>query len=313
MSEGKPIQTAEGRLEILRQAARDFSKHLETVPGAALPPTLRLQVASCARNALSCKACAELQQTCLPKSESLYSTCSGASHGPQITGEKNEAIVSCVTSIIHAVVNQQSKLNEVWFADSIKAIKESGLIPEGLHNEEGMDLAYYSAFAEIVALSSMSVGFQQAFTTLEESVPPLPTKAAPGPLNVNFSSMLKRVRRDESIVAMPYYLSSDIDKTSIEWKKLREVTRNKISFQLNPMSPAIGLCMAPEDLMTFDRYMGAAYMKSGYVSREDWLTKIQSCAELSLTNIHRFFHQTEGSHDVDSVGYESILSIGLSS
>lgn len=180
-----PLQTAEGRLQALRQAAIEFSKHLETVPGAALTPEFRLGVfiASCAREALSCKACADMQQTCLLKSASFYSACSGLKHYAPITCKNNKQAATCLTSIVHAIVNQQSKITHAWFEDAIHAIKESGVVSEGFHDEQGMELACYSALAEIVSLTTVWNGLHEAFLALDEETPPLPTKAAPGPTN----------------------------------------------------------------------------------------------------------------------------------
>lgn len=281
-----PLQTAEGRLEALRQVAVDFSTHLETVPGAYLPPDLRLGVATCARNALTCKACAELQQSCLPKSVSFYLACSNVNHDKGISFKSNNKVASCLTSIVHALVNQQPKLNQAWFDDAIQAIKESGLVSENIFtNEEGVELACYSAFAEIVALASVSSGLYEAFVALNQATPLLPTKAAPGPTNIDFSSLLKRVRRDENLVAMPYFMISDVDTSSSEWMKLRESTREKLQgpTMLNDKSPMVGLCMAPEDLFMFDHFMSVAYMKAGFVRTT---TCCESLAPLFFSSSH---------------------------
>lgn len=149
----KTLQTAEGRLKMLQQAAVDFSRHLETVSCAVLPPQLRLAVVKCARDALTCQACAELQQTCLPKSASFYVVCSNVKHDAPICNENNNKIAVCLTSIVHAIVNHQSNLNKTWFHDVIQAIKDSGLIPR-YSTDEGMELACYSAFADVVALTA---------------------------------------------------------------------------------------------------------------------------------------------------------------
>ncbi|EJK60449.1 hypothetical protein THAOC_19199, partial [Thalassiosira oceanica] len=83
-----------------------------------------------------------------------------------------------------------------------------------------MDLASRAAFCEVALLASVSHGIHAAFLALGEEVPPLPTPEemgrAPGPMNLRYSSLLRRVRRDDAVAAAPFFLGRDIDRSSPE-------------------------------------------------------------------------------------------------
>ena len=124
--EKPPIQTAETRLTELENVAHKLNHHLETVPGAVLGPELRLAVAQCARDGLFDKACAEAQGVCYPKYVRFFDVMYERKYDKPIVASPpsiSESTAVCVTAIVHAVVNFQSKLTRDWYDDAVKAIE----------------------------------------------------------------------------------------------------------------------------------------------------------------------------------------------
>lgn len=252
------VQTVEGRKALLRQLANKFSRHLETVPGSALKPEHRLFVVSQARTALSCTACSD--QLGEHFIEKKVFDALAKSHDD----EKEDTQLLCLTRIVHGIINYQASLNIHWYQDAIKDLESSGVTSRiAACNESTMALApCYVAFAEIVTLSSISHGIHVAFLTLDMEVPPLPVNAAPGPSNINYVSLLKRPFRLGSDTPAPYFLWSDINRSSPELKKLRETSFARPPECLDPTSPAVGIIIALEDLFMFQHFMDATYLSS---------------------------------------------------
>ncbi len=159
-------QTADGRLQMLTDAAKQFSIHLENVPGAVLTPAQRLFVVHEARTALFCTGCVAHQNTTdgvcfIPPVSDVYKTLVSNIRHDESTknndgdhekdfyvqnlinetvssngcGERNEhgdelKLVGCLRGIVHSIVNFQSFLNVGWYRDAVQALKCSGIISE---------------------------------------------------------------------------------------------------------------------------------------------------------------------------------------
>jgi hypothetical protein len=266
---GKPLQTAQGRLAALEQVASDFSSHLETVPGTVLGPDLRLAVAQCARDALSCQECAESQQVCYSKNASLYEIYSLMKHDKPISAfsSVNQKVASTVTSIVHTVVNHQANLNRQWYEDCLKEIKTCGLIDASRYysNQDlAVTLACYSALSEIILLTAMSHGIHMLYLALDKELPKLPTKAVPSePSYIDFSLLLHRWHHDpDKITSSLYYLWRDVNTKSPEFLKLSVYTREHLPKVLSSMLPCVGVLFAPEDIVMYqERFMNVTYLE----------------------------------------------------
>jgi hypothetical protein len=267
----RPLQTPHGRLAALEQVVCDFFSHLETVPGTALGPDLRLAVAQCARDALSCKQqeeCAESQQICYAKNANLYEIFSHVKHDKPIavSSTVNEKVACTVTSIVYAIVNHQAKLNRQWYENCLKEIKSCGLIDASKYSNQNVavTLACYSALSEIILLTAMSHGIHVLYLALDKELPKLPTKAALGPSYIDFSLLLHRWHHDpDNITSSLYYLCPDVNKKSPEFLKLSEDTRAHLPKILSTMVPWAGMFFAPQDIVMYmQRFLDAVYLET---------------------------------------------------
>jgi hypothetical protein len=269
----KLIQTAQNRLAALEQVADDFSRHLETIPGTALGPDLRLAIAQCARDALSCQECAISQQVCNPKNANLYEIYSLMKHDKPIpvSSSVDQKVAATVTSIVHGIVNHQSKLNHQWYESCVKEIKACGLIDATRYSNADMavTLACYSALSEIILLTAMSHSIQVLYLALDKELPKLPTKAAPGPSYIDFSLLLHRWHHDpDKMSSSLYYLWPDVNTKSPEFLKLSQSTRESLPKILSPMAPIAGVYFAPEDvIMCEQRFLKVLYLGTNVVRR----------------------------------------------
>jgi len=267
------FQTAEGRLRALREAAKEFSEHLEQVPGAVLRPEVRLAVARSTRDALFCKGCSDAQKVCIPKSKSSFDACAELKHDHQIPHELSQ-VSSCLTRLVHSIVNHQASLDKEWYEKTVQEIKACGLIDEDGHcrgNQDAIDMACYACMAEIITLVATSHGIYATFLALNQDIPPLPDKAAAvGPSNIYFPSLLKQIRRDESICVAPYFLWKDVNTASPEWNKLRDSTKAILPKLLVMQGPLVGLFMALEDFVMYERFIETAYMPPGLLVLMTW-------------------------------------------
>ena len=246
------VQTADGRLAMLEGLVADLNQHLETVPGAVLPPELRLAVARCARDALFCQACAGMQGTCFPKFLRFYDILKETKFDKpiQATASFNDKTAAIVTLIVHAVVQFQGKLNSDWYTDCLQAIKESGLVDaskydDGEKKEEAIELACYSAISEIIILTAMSHGIHMLYQAIDKPVPKLTSKAAAnGPTYLDLTKVLKRWHQDpKTVCAAPYYTKKDLNVKSDEFQtKLQEDTQKFMPDNLKVPLPVVGLC-----------------------------------------------------------------------
>jgi len=291
---GKPqatTTTPESRLRDLQHAAANFSTHLKTSPGTILPPHVRLGVAICARDALlRCKCCA-LATTgvcCLRPGSSFYdfllqqkehepfpTNCNRDDEAQQSMSDDTKA---CLVNIIHTVVCHQSKINDMWYKDSIGALQSCGILADHVKQSKNcvdcdgdttneLELGSQAVFVEIILLAVTSHGIHSTFLALEVDIPALPTweemKGAPEPMHICYSSLLHRVRRDESKAFAPYFLAKDIRKNSPECKKIEKEVWNEFKF-ICGLGPYICGTFAPNDIVMFQtRFMSSFYLTIG--------------------------------------------------
>ena len=291
------IQTAEGRFQMLRDMAKQFSRHLETVPGAILTPDQRLFVVHEARFALlSCPASIkhhrqqiEPSGTCFMPKGVYKRLVSLAPYDEHVDNEKAYAksfthhdseLITCLKGIVRSVVHFQSAINEHWYRDAIQALKATGSIATEFKSHTTPDLCedsemkltpYYSALAEIIVLTAMSHAIHVVFLALDEDVPPLPkTCAATGPSNINFSFLFKvpSVPFDKRVLeAAPLLTWKNIDTSSNQLHKFRDSTVKKLPTIIDPMKPHCAIAMAPEDFVMFTDYVSSCYLNPNPVVR----------------------------------------------
>ena len=118
--------TPDKRISNLQNQANAFSTHLKTTPGIILTPQLRLGIAICARDALlNCQD--DYSGVCPFR---LYDFIAEIKHEttfpvpPTTTSDViDESIKACLMTIIHAMINWQSKLDTQWYADCLNALQ----------------------------------------------------------------------------------------------------------------------------------------------------------------------------------------------
>ena len=276
-------QTAHGRLEVLKQVATRFSKHLENIPGAFLSDAQRLFVAKEARRALYCKGCAALinNKTCfMPKT--VYQSIADIPHNDLDNKDKegiaNEKQVTCLRNIVRAIINWQSALNVYWYCDAIKDLEDSGIVSRVSHcdDPEVSKAPCYAAFAEVVTLTSVSHGLHVAFLALDVDIPALPERISPGgPTKIDFQSLLKgNLHFDKNfLAAAPILLLKDIDKSSPELAKLEKSTVSNLHDLIgDKMFPAIGIYIAMDDYAMFKNdFMTNCYLQPSFVRRYSYI------------------------------------------
>jgi hypothetical protein len=270
--------TTEDRIANLQKAAQNFSLHLKSSPGTILTPTQRLSIAISSRSAhANCTGChsAILEGAC---PLNLYSYCKEINHtspsfpAPASNNDEEDKIHTCLTTIIHSLVCFQSKINDTWYKDCIDALTSCGILSDYLQdvqcqNNEELKLAAHAAFCEIVVLTAWSIGICSTFLALDlvDTMPGLPSweevRYAPKPMHIDFSSLLYKVRWDESVAVSPYFLKGDINKTSPEYKKVGEETWSQVMCGSIPWACVV---FVPRDLVPFlQSWMNLEYLTPG--------------------------------------------------
>ena len=280
LSTAKTATTPGDRADDMRRAAAAFSAHLASSPGAVLSPRLRLGVAVRARDALL-KFEGDDGDAC---PLGLYSYVAGTVRAPFPAPDKEDEAdgmesssaeeEACLATIVHSLINFQSKVNARWYADAIDAIRTCGVLSAyaGTHScadDEGeMDLAGRAAFVEIVLLTAVSHGIHAAFLALGEDVPPLPTwedvKDAPGPMNLRYNKLLRRVRRDEDVAAAPFFLGRDVDRSSPECSKVDASIWTGMNFDATTDLPWVCAGFSPHDAdFLIRQFLAVYYLSTG--------------------------------------------------
>ena len=148
------------------------------------------------------------------------------------------------------------------------------LLPRGIldnyieHNDCGddkkeLELASHALLCEIIILTSVSHGIHTTFLALGIDIPPLPTweeiadATTPGPLNIRYSSLLRRVRRNESISEVsPYFTKRDLNRSSPEYHGLKKVIEQMTFAPL----PYICVQFAFHDSIMLDKMLSTFYL-----------------------------------------------------
>lgn len=264
--------TPDDRARDLRTAAAGFAAHLSSSPGVVLPPRHRLAVASLARGALLDYGGDGLGACPLGGMyghvAGLGSRAGGTWDGP--AGGAGE----CLATIVRSMVNFQGGLDARWYEDAVDAIRTSGVLSDYAEAnrcaDDGreMDLASRAAFCEVALLASVSHGIHAAFLALGEKVPPLPTPEemgrAPGPMNLRYSSLLRRVRRDDAVAAAPFFLGRDIDRSSPECSKVDTSIWKGMNFNAGTDMPWVCAGFSPYDAdFLIRRFLAVYYLSTG--------------------------------------------------
>lgn len=320
----KPI-TPERRIQHLQQLAAGFSTYLKTTPGTILTPELRLGVAICARDALlKCKSGChrELkQEVCLRPGTSFYAYCRDMQHEPPFptppkSSHRKSAIDYCLLNIVHAVICHQNRLDEIWYKDALAALKSCGILDEYANQlkcvdvEDEMHLASHAAFCEIVLLAAVSHGLHSTFLSLgsllvhDDMIVPssLPSweemEGAPEPSNIQFSSLLHRVRSKGPFDShAPCFYRSDLNKHSPEYAKVEKEVWEKIP---NRPTPDICTSFSPRDNVMFMQFLGAMYLTPLEILL-DWseLNSAKHCSSVTRFDLETIAGAVAAEHKCD--------------
>lgn len=246
--------TPNSRLLDLRKAAADFSNHLTTSSGMILTADLRLGVAIYARNALIKSS---------NKSDFPMRSQSNKAIG---SNDVENLVDTCLISIIDPIINHQSKLDAKWYQECNNSIRACGFLNnytkcnQCADDTNELELASHAAFCEIILLAAISHGIHTTFLSLGQNVPPLPTfeeMQGGEPLNIRFSSLLHRVRRDDSISEVsPYFLKRDLNKNSVEYPKLKDIL-DDLYYGPTPWQCSV---FSPYDTVMAIRYLDVFYL-----------------------------------------------------
>lgn len=267
--------TPDKRISNLQNQADAFSTHLKTTPGIILTPQLRLGIAICARDALL-KCQQDYSGVCPFRlydfiAEEIKHHETTFPVPPTTTSDVDESIKACLMNIIHAMINWQSKLDTQWFVDCLNALQSCGILDNYIeHNDCGdddkkeLELASHSLLCEIIILTSVSHGIHTTFLALGIDIPPLPTweeiadDATPGPLNIRYSSLLRRVRRNKESISevSPYFTKRDLNRSSPEYHGLKEVIEQMTFAPL----PYICVQFAFHDSIMLDKMLTTFYL-----------------------------------------------------
>ena len=260
--------TPDKRISNLQNQADAFSTHLKTTPGIILTPQLRLGIAICARDSLL--KCQDYSGVCPFR---LYDFIAKIKHEttfpvPPTRSDVDESIQACLMNIIHAMINWQSKLDTQWFADCLNALQSCGILDNYIeHSDCGddkkeLELASHALLCEIIILTSVSHGIHTTFLALGIDVPPLPTwediTDAPEPLNIRYSSLLHRVRRNKESISevSPYFTKRDLNRSSSEYHGLKKVIEQMTFAPL----PYICVQFAFHDSIMLDKMLSTFYL-----------------------------------------------------
>ena len=244
----KGLTTDQRRVNILK-AVKIFNDHLKSRRplGSALNNLQCLGIAMCAREAVSCEACSNLpQDVCLRPGTNFFNWMERNSN---IKGKENPATLFPASSetsnekalllinLVHAIVNHQHRLDEVWYNSALSAIEKAFLPPANLTNEdsdidlESVTVRCHQILCEILAMIVSSHMLNMSFMAMGEKVPALvsieevekASKSYPPIVPTRRMNLIKGVTRDKSIALWsPFFCDKDIDKESLEFKDMGE-------------------------------------------------------------------------------------------
>ena len=260
--------TPDKRISNLRKQSDAFATHLKTTPGIILTPQLRLGIAICARDTLL--KCKDYSGVCPVR---LYDFIDGIQHEqtfpvPPTNDDVDESIKVCLMNIIHAMINWQFKLDTTWYADCLSVLQSCGILDNYIEyndcedDKKELELASHALFCEIIILTSVSHGIHTTFLALGIDIPPLPTWEeivdAPGPLNIRYSSLLHRVRRNKESISevSPYFTKRDLNRSSPEYHRIKTEIEQMIFAPL----PYICVQFAFHDSIMLDKMLSTFYL-----------------------------------------------------
>ena len=192
--------------------------------------------------------------------------------------------------------------------DCIKAILSCGLLSNyakeiECQDEKELQVAAHAVFCEIVIIAAWSHGIHSTFLALDavDTMPSLPTfedmKSAPNPMHINFSSLLKRVRQDDSIALAPYFIKGDINYKSKEYADIGEDAWKEMNY-----GPVPYLCFrfVPKDLVPFARWLRISYLTVSEMLLS-WgdLDKTRHCASVTRHDVETIASAVAGQKNCD--------------
>lgn len=258
---GSPTKaiTPADRIGALEECGVKFKDHLIDVSGIALTAELRLAVATCARDAIHCKACMDSlpKDVCLRPGTRVFERIYNVEHTvPQLEGIANPEVEKVIVSIVHAVINHQGRLDKQWYDDCLEAVRLAGVVQgTGLEEKKNRYLEY-SVFAEILCVATISHCVNLAFLVMGQPVPRLPTMKEimegrahrDGPLLLDWSALLSNPpKRDPSSAFAHHFPFADINKGHAEFQRISKQAQKAMETCLDPMHPCLFSGFAPED------------------------------------------------------------------
>lgn len=178
-------------------------------------------------------------------------------------------VESVLTNLVHTVINHQSKVDAMWYDNTIKALDNLKLIPDQFVGDTKTALLQ-AMFSEILALSAMSNTINMTFLALGNDTPPLPTlkdikQAKQRPTMFDITSLLRKGRRlrsgdDPSIGFIPFVKYGDLDPALILDKIDDPEDFKKFSVAFDTEHPLFGVGFSFHDLIMCETVLDAFYV-----------------------------------------------------
>jgi len=239
--------------------------------------------------------------------QSAFPTCSA-------DNQLDEGIAACLLNITYTFIYHQNKIDANYYEDAIAALKVSGILSNyaralgdnetvaaaanGSYNnkdrENELDIASRAVYCEIILVAALSHCIHMTFLALGMNVPELPTwedaKDAPGPSNIRFSSLLKRIRKGDEMKTKivssftPYFTKSDLNKDSPEYLKIGEDVWKELNHGI--MCPFMSTKFALQDFHLFDRILGMMYLTTeDFFLRWNKLSPMTHCPSVARFDV----------------------------
>ena len=288
MSSSPGAISVEDRIGALEESANKFKDHLIDVPGVALSARLRLAVARCAQDGLKCKACIDSlpKDVCLKPGTRMFERISSIQHSCPALDVENDKAEKFILTTVHSVVNHQGRLDKQWYDDCISAIQEARIVPDSVEGQEKRLYLAYSAFAEIMLITTMAHCIAFTFLIMGSPIPRLPSSEElkqgkanqEGPKLLDWTSMLKKAPQRHLSTCHAYYFSlSDLIKTSPEYKRISESGRKAMAVYGDPYHPILCAIFAPEDARMLHEMEQVYYMPAKVCTRTHDTCSLPRC------------------------------------
>lgn len=263
----KKVTTAAERKAQVEEAANAFVEHLVSNTGAELEASQRWLVCTLAVAALKCSGCGDLPgDACLKPGADVFGVIGALNHDLETSSDvTDKKQLKAITTIVHTLVNHQSRIDEGWHDAALAAIQESGLIPS-----DSTQSQYQSALVEIIILVSLAHAFNVAFLLMGKTkgleLPSLDyvREKAPKPHSPCFDpeDLLKpgqKLRQKDFLARSPFYVASQVDRTSKAFTSLSPIVQEDILKFEGIMTPYVSCTLAPQYFPLLDQASRALY------------------------------------------------------